>query len=43
MVEDDLAMFAELGNEEDGGESFEQLFEKMRRMKGKIHFPLLSL
>ena len=37
MVEDDLAMFAAVGNEEDGTESFEQLFDKMRRMKGMVH------
>jgi len=31
---DDLAMFAELGSDDPGGESFEKLFEQFAKMKG---------
>ncbi len=34
VPETDMALFAALGNEDPAEESFEQLFEKMRLMKG---------
>ena len=33
---EDLSVFAALGNDDPGDETFEQLFEKMRVMKGKL-------
>ena len=33
---EDMSVFAALGNDDPGDETFEQLFEKMRVMKGKL-------
>ena len=39
MIPDsDMALYASLDNEDPSEESFEQLFEKMRLMKGKEYF-----
>jgi hypothetical protein len=41
--DDDLDFMQSLCSEEDGAESFEQLFSKFRLMKGKAQFLFISI